>query len=54
MAESLAASAGANSIFVGEKLLTTPNPRRDEDDRLLRDRGLLGSAHGQSPSQKNG
>jgi len=32
--------AGANSIFVGEKLLTTPNPERDEDDQLLRDLGL--------------
>ena len=27
--------AGANSIFVGDKLLTTPNPGRDEDDALL-------------------
>jgi biotin synthase len=42
--------AGANSIFVGEKLLTTPNPERDEDDRLLRDLGLRGSSHGQIPS----
>lgn len=32
--------AGANSIFFGEKLLTTPNPGRDEDDLLLRDLGL--------------
>lgn len=32
--------AGANSIFVGEKLLTTPNPERDEDEQLLRDLGL--------------
>jgi len=32
--------AGANSIFVGEKLLTTANPERDEDDRLFRDLGL--------------
>jgi biotin synthase len=32
--------AGANSIFVGEKLLTTPNPERDADDRLFRDLGL--------------
>lgn len=32
--------SGANSIFVGEKLLTTPNPERDEDDQLLRDLGL--------------
>jgi biotin synthase len=42
--------AGANSIFVGEKLLTTPNPERDEDDRLLRDLGLRGSSHEQTPS----
>lgn len=32
--------AGANSIFVGEKLLTTPNPEPDEDDRLLESLGL--------------
>ena len=42
--------AGANSIFVGEKLLTTPNPERDDDDRLLRDLGLRGLSHGQIPS----
>jgi biotin synthase len=27
--------AGANSIFVGDKLLTTPNPGRDEDESLI-------------------
>ncbi len=32
--------AGANSIFVGEKLLTTPNPGQDEDDRLLESLGM--------------
>jgi biotin synthase len=32
--------AGANSIFVGEKLLTTPNPGPDEDERLLETLGL--------------
>ncbi len=32
--------AGANSIFCGEKLLTTPNPAPDEDAELLRDLGL--------------
>jgi biotin synthase len=32
--------AGANSIFVGEKLLTTPNPDRDEDEELFRDLGI--------------
>jgi biotin synthase len=32
--------AGANSIFVGEKLLTTPNPGRDEDEQLLEKLGM--------------
>lgn len=32
--------AGANSIFTGEKLLTTPNPPADEDARLLQDLGM--------------
>ena len=32
--------AGANSIFTGEKLLTTPNPAPSEDEALLRDLGL--------------
>jgi biotin synthase len=32
--------AGANSIFTGEKLLTTPNPDFDEDKSLLAELGL--------------
>ena len=32
--------AGANSIFVGEKLLTTPNPGPSEDEKLLETLGL--------------
>ena len=32
--------AGANSIFVGEKLLTTPNPGPDEDEQLLEKLGM--------------
>ena len=32
--------AGANSIFYGEKLLTTGNPDVDADQSLLRDAGL--------------
>lgn len=32
--------AGANSIFVGEKLLTTPNPGPDEDEHLLESLGM--------------
>jgi biotin synthase len=33
--------AGANSIFYGPKLLTTPNPERDRDMRLLDRLGLV-------------
>jgi biotin synthase len=47
---SLCFLAGANSIFVGEKLLTTANPEREEDDRLFKDLGLRGTSHGQQPS----
>lgn len=32
--------AGANSIFTGEKLLTTPNPTEDEDAALLKNLGM--------------
>lgn len=33
--------AGANSIFSGDKLLTTPNPDRNEDLKLFKDLGLI-------------
>ena len=33
--------AGANSIFYGDKLLTTGNPDTEEDMRLFRDAGLV-------------
>jgi biotin synthase len=39
-AQVLAFYAGANSIFYGDKLLTTPNPEADGDRALLRDAGL--------------
>ena len=39
-AQTLAFYAGANSIFYGDKLLTTPNPGSNEDGDLLRDVGL--------------
>ena len=39
-AQVLAFYAGANSIFYGDKLLTTPNPEADGDRALLRDVGL--------------
>jgi biotin synthase len=32
--------AGANSIFAGEKLLTTPNPEVEEDSRLMEKLGM--------------
>jgi biotin synthase len=32
--------AGANSIFTGERLLTTPNPAPDEDAALLEELGM--------------
>ena len=32
--------AGANSIFVGDKLLTTANPDRNDDFQLLEKLGL--------------
>jgi biotin synthase len=39
-AQMLCMLAGANSIFYGEKLLTTPNPSANEDLALIRDAGL--------------
>src|SRR6202035_950208 len=38
--QALCLLAGANSIFTGEKLLTTPNPGQDEDSALLAKLGL--------------
>ncbi len=38
--QSLCFLAGANSIFYGPKLLTTPNPDRDRDARLLDKLGM--------------
>jgi biotin synthase len=44
--------AGANSIFTGEKLLTTPNPGAEADDRMLESLGLkaMRSARREVPS----
>ncbi|MBK7581974.1 MAG: biotin synthase BioB [Myxococcales bacterium] len=39
-AQLLCMYAGANSIFYGEKLLTTPNPGPDDDQELIRSAGL--------------
>ncbi len=43
-APALCVFAGANSLFYGEKLLTTPNPQADQDRALLRDLGLEAQA----------
>jgi biotin synthase len=39
-AQALCFAAGANSIFSGEKLLTSPNPSIDEDQQLMERLGL--------------
>jgi len=38
--QALCILAGANSIFVGDQLLTTPNPARGTDAHLMRELGL--------------
>ena len=43
-AQLLALFAGANSIFYGERLLTTPNPGEDADTELIRLAGLRAQA----------
>jgi biotin synthase len=43
-AQLLCLYAGANSIFYGEKLLTTPNPEQDADTELMRAAGLTAQA----------
>lgn len=39
-AQAMAFMAGANAIFTGEKLLTTPNPEKDADYELLGELGI--------------
>src|SRR6185369_3565418 len=39
-AQALCFMAGANSIFMGDKLLTTPNPEVNEDQALLDKLGM--------------
>ena len=51
-AQLLCMFAGANSIFFGEKLLTTPNPSADEDMALLRDAGMVAAAPAPSAAGK--
>ena len=46
--------AGANSIFYGDKLLTTPNPEESRDMKLLARLGIKADAAGQLMSGKPG
>jgi biotin synthase len=39
-AQALCFLAGANSIFVGSRLLTTANPERSKDERLIERLGM--------------
>lgn len=51
--QALAFLAGANSIFIGGRLLTTPLPGLDADQQLLADLGMKpmgGAAHGPEPA----
>ncbi len=43
--QALCLLAGANSIFVGDRLLTTDNPDIDEDDALMQTMGLEAAGH---------
>ena len=43
-AQMLCLFAGANSIFYGDTLLTTPNPERNEDRELIEHAGLTPAA----------
>ena len=38
--QALCFTAGANSIFSGDRLLTTPNPDNDEDTAMLKELGM--------------
>jgi biotin synthase len=54
--QALAFFAGANSIFYGEKLLTTPNPDADGDMALMRRLGLVpepGPAQARADAARN-
>ena len=51
-AQALCFLAGANSVFLGDRLLTTPNPGADEDRRLLDKLGMrLRNVAGRSPGR---
>ncbi|RYZ95434.1 MAG: biotin synthase, partial [Moraxellaceae bacterium] len=43
--QAMAFLAGANSIFYGEKLLTTPNPEANKDMQLFKRLGIKPEAY---------
>jgi biotin synthase len=49
-AQALAFLAGANSIFYGDRLLTTPNPACDADELLLKKLGLAVEGAAEAPA----
>src|SRR5580704_4033230 len=52
--QALCFAAGANSIFYGEKLLTTGNPQADADKNLLERLGMRSEASQQMPLDQSG
>ncbi len=53
-AQALVFFAGANSIFIGSRLLTTPNAEVSEDDRLLAALGAKSEAVSQTNAEGHG
>lgn len=51
--QALCLLAGANSIFVGDRLLTTDNPDADEDAALMQDMGLEAAGHAEMEASRN-
>lgn len=49
--QALCFMAGANSLFYGEKLLTTPNPEADQDQALFKRLGVTTTAQGDPVKQ---
>lgn len=52
-AQALCFIAGANSIFMGDKLLTTPNPKNDRDQELLGKLGMKLFSESKHKTAKN-
>ncbi len=53
-AQTLCLLAGANSVFLGDRLLTTPNPGATHDEQLLDRLGMRLTAHASAPANAVG